>query len=101
MKRGGFGWPKNRNQPQNEYVPQGAAGRIVAGKSWFALRRLLSGTGSLGRGGLVLHVHDLDAAVGFRHRLVRVLELAFAVADRDQVGAVDAVFIDQITFDGI
>src|SRR5260370_17543772 len=81
--------------PKTNTSRKGAAGRIVAGKSWSAPRRLLD-RALLGRGRLVFHVHDLDPAVHFRHRLTRVLELGLAVSDCDQIAAVDAVFVDEV-----
>ena len=75
------------------------AERIVAGKSRSTPRPCRNRL--FGRSGLVFHVHDLHAAVTLGHRLVRVLELALAIADGHQIGAVDAVFIDQITLDRV
>ena len=58
-------------------------------------------TGSLGSGGLVRHVHDLHAAVGFSHRCIRILELALAVADGHEVTAGDAEFVGKVALDRI
>src|SRR5258707_12320316 len=85
--------------PQTNTSRTGVAGRIVAGKSWSAPRPLLGQL--LGRGGLVFHVHDLDASVDFGHRLVRILELALAVSDGNEIGAGDAVFVDKIALDRV
>src|SRR3954470_15868658 len=104
MKRGAFGPPKNRKEPKTNTSRKGAAGRIVAGKSWSTPRPYLNSPclkRLFGRGRLVFHIHDLDAAVGFGQRLVRVLELGLAVSDGDQIGTVDAVFLDQIALDRV
>src|ERR1700731_4451359 len=53
------------------------------------------------RRGLGVHVDDLNAAVDRVHRRVRILWLGLAIADGDEVGAVDAVFVDQVPLDGI
>src|SRR5437879_1098482 len=81
--------------PKTNTSRTGVAGRIVAGKSWLAPRLLL------GRGGLVFHVHDLDASVDLGHRLVRILELALAVSDGNEIGAGDAEFVDEIALDRV
>src|ERR1700732_1806538 len=56
---------------------------------------------SFRRGGLVFHVHDLDAAGHFRRRVGGVLELGLAVSDGYELGAGDAEFVDQITLDRV
>src|SRR5882724_3203874 len=56
---------------------------------------------SLGCSGLVFHVHDLDAAVHFRRRVGRVLQLGLSVSDRYEVGAGNSEFFDQMTLDRI
>ena len=53
------------------------------------------------RRGLGVHVDDLNAAVGRVHRRVRILRLGLAVADGDEVGAADAVFLGQVPLDRI
>src|ERR1700716_2537915 len=85
--------------PQTNTSRTGVAGRIVAGKSWSAPRPLLGQL--LGRGGLVFHVHDLDASVDLGHRLARILELALAVSDGHEIGAGDTVFVDEIALDRV
>ena len=55
--------------------------------------------GLLGCGGLAGHVDDLNAAVRRIHRVARILRLGLAVTDRQQVGAGDAEFVDQIALD--
>src|SRR3984893_19043606 len=55
----------------------------------------------LGRRGLVFHIDDLHAAVGFGHRVRRILELALAVADGHEGGGGNAVFVDQISLDRV
>ena len=76
--------------------PAGGAGRILAAKPHSAPRIHL-----LGRGGLVRHIDDLHAAVRFRQRLARVLELALAVSDGHEVGAGNAEFVGQIALDRV
>src|SRR4029077_6393376 len=51
--------------------------------------------------GLVFHVYDLDAAVHFRRRVGRVLQLGLSVSDRYEIGAADTEFFDQMTLDRI
>ena len=63
-------------------------------------RRIIFGKPSLRRG-LGIHVDDLNAAVDRVDRRVRVLWLVLAVADGDEIGAVDAVLLDQETLDRI
>src|SRR6266540_1834531 len=107
IKQGALGRPKTCNGAQNEYVPHGAAGRIVAGNYWSAPRPYLQVLickplfGRVRRRGLVFHVDHLDAAVHFRHRLARILELALAISDGDEIGAVDAIFVDEIALDRV
>src|SRR4029450_4154495 len=89
-------------QPKTHTSRTGAAGPIVAGNDWSAPRPYLHALfGCVRRRGLVFHVHDLDAAVHFRQRLARVLELALAISDGDEMGAVDAVFVDEIALDRV
>ena len=47
------------------------------------------------RRGLGVHVDDLNAAVDRVHRRVRILGLVLAIADGDEIGAGDAVIVDQ------
>jgi hypothetical protein len=47
------------------------------------------------------HVDDLNAAVGRVHRCVRILRFGLAIADGDEIGAVDAVFLGEVALDGI
>ena len=56
---------------------------------------------SLGRGSLVFHVHDLDAAVRVCQGVARVFEFGFTASDRYEIGAGDTEFIGQITFDRV
>jgi hypothetical protein len=51
------------------------------------------------RRGLGVHIDDLDAAVDRVHRCVRILWLVLAIADRDEIGAGDAVFLDEVALD--
>src|ERR1700712_563448 len=85
--------------PKTNTSRTGVAGRIVAGKSWSAPRPLLGQL--LGSGGLVFHVDDLDASVDLGHRLARILQLALAVSDGNEIGAGDAVFVDKIALDRV
>ncbi len=57
--------------------------------------------GSLGRGGLVRHVHDLHAAVYFGQGVAQVLELALAISDGHEVGAGNAEFVGQKALDRV
>src|SRR6266478_8859618 len=47
------------------------------------------------RRGLGVHVDDLDAAVDRVHRRARILRLGLAIADGDEIGAIDAVFLGE------
>src|SRR5438093_1410616 len=93
--------------PKTNTSRAGAAGRIVAGNYWSAPRPCLQVLickalfGCVRRGGLVFHVDDLDAAVHFRHRLAWILQLALAISDGDEIGAVDAIFVDEIALDRV
>src|SRR5258708_16142899 len=86
-------WPKLswRHEQASRWMRDAFHGRYA---NW--ARHLL-----LGCRGLVFHVDDLHAAIGFRHRVRRILELALAVADGHEVGAGDAVFVDQIFLDRV
>src|SRR5882672_2776297 len=53
------------------------------------------------RRGLGVHVDDLNAAVDRVHRRVRILRLALAIANGDEIGAIDAVFLGEVPLDGI
>ena len=64
-------------------------------------RTLPAPRGLLGCRGLAFHIDDLNAAVDFRERLARVLELGLAVADGDEVGAGNAELFDQIFLDRV
>src|SRR6202011_5660215 len=93
-----------RGRLQNERASRWGAGRMVLQD--FTQRqnpftRPVHSAGSLGRGGLVRHVHDLDAAVDFRQRVGRVLELALAVSDGHKVGAGNAELVGQIALDRV
>ena len=57
--------------------------------------------GSFGCGGLVFHVHDLDAAIDFRERVGRVFQLGLAVSDCYQVGSGDTELVHQIALDRV
>jgi hypothetical protein len=57
--------------------------------------------GLLGRGRLVFHIGDLDAAVDVCQRVARVLELGLAVAHGYEVAAGDAELLDQIFLDRV
>ena len=56
---------------------------------------------SLGDGGLVFHVDDLNAPIHFGQRIGGVLQLGLAVSDGDKVGAGDAEFVDQVSLDRV
>ena len=73
---------------ENDRIPPAATGRRINRVALF-------------RRGLGFHVHDLDAAVGRIHRRVRILRLVLAVADGDEVGAIDAILVDQVLLDRI
>ena len=47
------------------------------------------------------HVDDLNATVGRVHRCVHILRLGLAIADGDEIGAVDAVFLGEVALDGV
>src|SRR5882762_2000854 len=52
------------------------------------------------RRGLGIHVDDLNAAVDRVHRRVRILRLGLAIANGDEIGAIDAVFLGEVPLDG-
>ena len=82
-------------EPKTNTSRTEAAGRIVAGNYWSAPRPYLHALfGCVRSRGLVFHVHDLDAAVYFGHRLARILELALAVSDGHEIGAGFAYILD-------
>src|SRR6476660_7709999 len=73
---------------QNRKIrPAGDGGRINGATSF--------------RRGLGFHIDDLNAAVDRVHRGVRVLRLGLAIADGDEIGAVDAAFLGEVPLDGI
>src|ERR1700687_1413977 len=93
-----------RGRLQNERASRWGAGRTGAARLYSTPKSVHlpdSLTGSLGRGGLVRHVHDLDAAVDFRQRVGRVLELALAVSDGHEIGAGNAELVGQIALDRV
>src|SRR3981189_2682799 len=81
--------------PKRTSVPQ-RCGTHSSGKISLSTTRLLGG-----RRSLAFHIDDLDAAVDLRGRLAGILELALAVSDGHEVGAGNAVFVDQIFLDRI
>src|ERR1700744_2622272 len=72
------------SMPETTSVPQ-PGGALECGKTLLSATPRLLGGGFLG-----LHVDDLDAAVGFRHRLARILQLALAISDGHEIAASDA-----------
>src|SRR6202035_4983476 len=75
-------------------------------RTWIFRVRLTLRAGGPGwrpslRGGLGVHVDDLDAAVARVHRRVRIDRLGFAITDGDEVGAIDAIPVDEVALDGI
>src|SRR5450759_1794563 len=53
------------------------------------------------RRGLGVHVDDLNAAVDRVHRRARILRLALAIADGDEIAAIDAELLGQVPLDRI
>src|ERR1700744_2797034 len=95
----GAAWGGPKKPLKHTSVPQDLRDASLLKNSTDARRH--ETTGLLRRSRLVFHVHDLHPAVGFRHRLVRVLQLALAIADGDEVGGRDVVVVDQILLDRV
>src|ERR1700686_2580034 len=72
---------------------QSAQGRLLCPGM---TKKAATATRLLGGRRLVFHIDDLHPAVDFRQRIGRILELGLAVSDGYEVGAVNAVFVDQI-----
>src|ERR1700761_8797846 len=88
------------SMPETTSVPQ-PGGTLEGYKTLLSAKPVRFEPRLLGGGFLGLHVDDLDAAVGFRHRLVGILQLALAISDGDEIAAGDAVFVDQIALDRV